>query len=132
MMKRNKGQSAIEFLIIVGVASFMFLIFLIAIQNNISDETDKNRNFILKEIALTVQHEIKLAYSSVDGYRREFELPLKITNLDYEIDFIHDFVYVRTTDLKYALSLPVEDVGGDIYKGENVITRNDGFVYLNQ
>lgn len=126
-----KGQSAIELLIIVGAAVFIFLIFMIAVQVNISDETDRNRNFIAREIALTVQHEIKLAHESIDGYRREFEIPLKITNLDYDIDIADGLVFVRTTNGKYALSLPVDDVTGDAVKGENVIRKENGVVYLN-
>jgi len=64
----KKAQSAIEFVILVGVVVFFFLTFLFVIEGNIIDQVKDNKNLVTKEIALTVQNEINLASESSDGY----------------------------------------------------------------
>jgi len=127
----NKAQSAIEFIILVGAVFFFFIAFLFAIQLNIVDKTRENKNLITQELALTVQDEINLAVESSDGYYREFTIPEKLVNLDYEINITAGTVYVRTVNGEYALALPVANVTGDVQKGTNVIRRENGVVYLN-
>ena len=128
----KKAQSAIEFIILVGAVFFFFIIFVLALQYNISDRTRENKNLAIREIALAVQDEINLASESTDGYLREFRIPEKVINLDYEINVTEGVVYVRTVDGKYAVSYPTPDVFGDVQKGTNTIRKIDGEVYLNQ
>ncbi|MCH7568389.1 MAG: hypothetical protein IIA87_03125 [Nanoarchaeota archaeon] len=128
----RKAQSAIEFVILVGAVFFFFIIFLFAIQSNISDKIRENLNLAVQEIALTVQDEINLASESSDGYYRKFNIPEKVINLDYEINVTEGLVYVRTSNGKYAIVLPVADVSGEIQKGDNVIRKESGAVSLNE
>jgi hypothetical protein len=126
-----KGQSAIELIILIGAAILFFLGFLYAVQLNIGDRTGERRDFLVRETALAVQDEINLAGESLDGYHREFEVPLFILGNDYDIRLIDSFVFVNTTDGKHATSYRVLNVTGDIQKGANSIRKEDGVVYLN-
>ena len=105
--------------------------FLFALQINSAEKTRENKNLAIKEIALTIQNEIDLASKSSDGYHREFSLPRSILGSNYEISVIEGLVYVRTTDGKYAIALPVSVVEGEIQKGNNLIRKIEGVVYLN-
>lgn len=129
-MKKN-GQSAIEFLILIGVVISFFLIFLFAIQGSISSKVIENMDLTLKEIALNVINEVNLASNSVDGYYREFEIPSKILGNEYEINITDGVVFIRTLDNERALSLPAVSVVGDVYIGKNIIRKEEGVVYLN-
>lgn len=129
-MEKN-GQSAIEFLILIGVVISFFLIFLFAIQGSISSKVIENTDLTLKEIALNVINEVNLASNSVDGYYREFEIPSKILGNEYEINITDGIVYIRTLDNERALSLPAVSVVGDVYIGKNIIRKEEGVVYLN-
>jgi hypothetical protein len=131
MRTNKKAQSAIEFVVLVGAVLFFFIAFLFSVQFNISDRTKENLNLAIQEIALSVQDEINLAVESSDGYFREFEIPEKAINLDYEVNIIENVVYVRTNDGKYAISFPVSNVSGDVQKGTNSIRRENGIIYLN-
>ena len=128
----KKAQSAIEFMILVGAVILFFISFLFVIQGNISGKVVENRNLVVKEIAFTVVDELNLAMNSVDGYSRKFTLPEKIINEDYIISIEDGFVYVRTLDEAYTISLPVGgNVIGQPVLGENVISRQGGLIYLN-
>lgn len=129
MMK--KAQSAVEFIILMGVVSMMFVIFVSIIQGNISDEVKDNRDTVLKEVALTVQNEISLAINAPDGYLREFTLPPNILGLDYEINLTGTSVFIRTLDSKHAIALPAQNVTDAVNPGVNIIRKINGTVSIN-
>ena len=94
-MKRG-AQSAIEFIILIGVFLFIFLIFLFVVQGNISGRVIENKNLAFQELALTVQDEINLAIESSEGYYREFEIPENMANTDYNISVVNGFIYLMS------------------------------------
>lgn len=131
MKNSVKGQSAVEFIILVSAVLFFFIAFAFAIQANIASKTNEKKDVVAKDTALTLQAEIDLAHQSTDGYYRKFRLPGMILDSDYEISIVEGLVYVRTLDGKHATAYPVADVFGDPLKGENYIRRDSGQVYLN-
>ena len=128
---KKKGQSAIEFVILIGFVLLFFSIFFLATQENMSDKIREKQNIAIKEVALTVQDEINLAFKSSDGYSRKFKLPEKIGNQDYDINIIEDMVYIKTENNKYAMALPIPKITGNIVKGDNEIKKNGEEVKLN-
>ncbi len=127
----KRGQSSIEFLILVGAVLFIFIIFLGLFQQNIGQKTIEKRNHEVTELALTVQNEINLASEASNGYRRQFTIPQKILGSDYDINITSGSVYVRTRDGKHALAIPVQNVTGDMNKTINNIRKVNGTIYLN-
>ena len=131
-MTIKKGQSAIEFFILIGVVLFFFVVFLFAIESHGADKARERLNLAGRDIALSVQDEIIFASESSDGYMREFDVPDKMDGgVGYDINLIDGYVYLKSTDEKYALALPVLNVTGNINKGKNTIRKLNGIVYLN-
>lgn len=131
-MKSKKAQVGIEFIIIIGALLFFISLFLLVIQENMKDKIYQRENTIVKEIALTVQNEINLALQSGDGYFREFTLPQKAGNLDYEINIDSGIVYIKTTNNRHALTIPIANVIGNINVTNNIIEKINGIIYLNK
>ena len=130
-MEYKRAQVSIEFIMIIGALLFFASIFILAIQENMGDRTYQRENILVKEIALIVQNEIYLALQSGNGYSREFELPQKAGNLNYEINIDSGIVYIKTTNSRHALTLQVADVVGDINITKNTIEKINGVLYLN-
>lgn len=131
-MKNKIGQSAIEFFILVGVVMFFFVTFLFAIESQGADKAQERINLAGRDIALSVQDEIIFASESSDGYMREFDVPDKMDGgVDYEINLLDGYVYLKSVDGRYALALPVLNVTGNVNKGKNTIKKNNGIVRLN-
>lgn len=126
-----RGQSSIEFVLILGVVLFFFTVILISVQMAIGDKTEERRNEILYDSVRGLQQEVTFAEETGDGYERVFLLPQKILNVDYEISINDGFAYGSTIDGLHALSLPVGNVSGQPNKGLNTIRKRDGLVYLN-
>jgi len=130
-MEYKKAQVSVEFIIILGTVFFFASIFLLVIQENTNDKTYQREDILVKEIALIVQNEINLALQSGNGYLRVFKLPQKAGNMDYEIAIESGVVYIKTTNNRHALTLPVAEVVGEINITTNTIGKRNGVIYLN-
>ena len=128
---KKRAQTAVEFLILVGVILFFFTAFFVAVQGNMSDRIKERKNILVREVALTIQDEIKFASESSEGYYREFTLPSNIGGSSYEALIIENVIYIRTLDNKHAIALPIQNVTGPINLGDNFIKKEGGVVKLN-
>ena len=133
-MKFNskKAQIGIEFVAVLGSIMTFMTIFFIIVNGNTEEKLYKRELILVKEIALTVQNEVNLATNSINGYSREFEIPSRAGNLDYEINASNGAVYIRTINGKHALSLPVPPIVGEVNITQNKIEKINGTVYLNR
>jgi len=131
LRSRKKAQGSVEFIILIGFILFFFIAFLVIIQENIGDKTKERQNVLLGEVVKIVQDEINLAYESSEGYSRDFEIPDKINNQDYEINITAGDVYAVISGGKNAIALPVAEVNGEISKGLNHIKKEAGEIKLN-
>ncbi len=126
---RIKGQSGIEFLVTMGIALLFFTLFFLAITYDTQDKRIEKEGKIINNLALSIKEEINLASSSGEGYIREFNVPGKILGKNYEISIVDNHIYIRSENK--AMSLKVGIVDGEIQKGENIIMKRKGEVYLN-
>jgi len=128
---KKEAQSSIEFVIIVAFILFFFSAFFLIINENIADKLKEKQNLEVKNTALVIQDEINMATKSSEGYTREFKIPEKIRDKDYEVSITEEMVYARTWDNKSAIALPVLNITGDVVKGINRIRKINGMIYLN-
>ncbi len=127
----SKSQSAIEFVILTGVVIFFLILFLIGINESMSEKTRQERMNQVKEIAITIQNEINLASQSTNGYQRTFTIPQNIDGQNYQATITEGMIYIKTNNEKYATALPVQNTTGQPLIGENTIQKKQGTVYLN-
>jgi hypothetical protein len=128
----EKSQSSIEFMILVGAVLFIFITISLALQTTTVSKSKEKRALEVQNLALIVRNEIDLAFSSLDGYERTFNIPQKIINLDYTIILDNGVVYIITEDSSVALSLSTKPVTGQLQKGDNLIRKMGGELFLNQ
>ena len=131
-MKSKKAQAGVEFILILGALLFFVTLFFLAVQENMQDKIYRRENLKVKEIAITIQNEIDLALQSMDGYTRDFQIPEKAGNLNYEISITSGVVYIDAGEGKHAMALPIGEVTGDVNIPTNTIKKINGVVLLNQ
>jgi hypothetical protein len=122
----RKAQSSIEFTLMVGVAMLFFILILIAVGDIAQGQSSKNDDLAIKSIAVSVVNEISLAYSSADGYERNFLLP---SDSDFQVSLIDDFVQVKKGSKSTAY--PAAHVTGNLQKGSNNIRKINNSVFIN-
>jgi len=130
-MYTKKSQTSIEFLVLIGTVMLFFVLFFVAIHNNMSTKIRERQNIMFKEVVLSVQDEINLALKSSEGYERSFKIPQDIAGKDYEINLIEETVYIQSDDDKISMAVPIPSVNGDVVKGDNIIRKQGGVIYLN-
>lgn len=128
----RKSQSALEFVILIGVMLFLFTSLTLTFNRNLSQKTQEQRSLEIQNLASSIQNEIDLAASSSTGYQRTFKVPDKILNIEYNISIISNFLYLRTSDNKHAISLPIQNLSGQLQFGDNTLKKNVTGVFLNK
>jgi hypothetical protein len=131
LLKNKKAQTAIEFVVLIGGLMLFLSVFILMIQEGISDKLTEKQNLLLKDTAFTIQEEINLASSATDGYTREFIVPEKIGERDYNLTIVENSIYLKTIDNKNSLALPIPPITGNIIKGSNMIKKVNGSLIIN-
>jgi len=124
-----KGQSAMEFLVLISILIIVFIAFYAIVFQRIQDTNNKKDVLLGEDMASKVQREILLAAKVSDGYSREFTLPDTIEGMDYNILISGKELTVKTPNTEIVKPIPV--VIGNIAKGLNIINKTDGIIYLN-
>lgn len=131
-MRRSKGQSAMELLIIVGGVFLFFMAILGVFYGKIADKNDEKRQFEIQELALELENELNIAAEAADGYSRSFYLPGRLAGLTYSVTLLDGFLYINTTDNRDTLGIQVQNASGQFVLGaDNRITKIDGIIYVN-
>ncbi|MEK6945514.1 MAG: hypothetical protein AABW63_01850 [Nanoarchaeota archaeon] len=125
----KKAQGVIEFIVLFGAALLFFVVIIATIQESQSQKNKEKERLIAQNVALDIQDEINLAAESSDGYERNFTTPDNIIGLDYTINVSQGYVFLTMGD--YVVDYNVVQVVGQIQKGNNLIKKENGTVYLN-
>lgn len=124
-----KSQSGIEFLIITAAVFFFFILILVSIQGEIKDKNIDKERIYLREIGIDIKEEIDIASSTSDGYSRKFSVPLSVIGVDYSFNITGNFIYLMTD--KNKLAIRIINFSGFIQKGDNVIRKQNGSIFIN-
>ncbi len=131
-MKTKKAQSSIELVILTAFLLFAFLAFFFILEQKSSDREYEKKNVLVNNVIYNVEEEINLAISSDEGYYREFIVPEKIGDSEYNISIIDDLLYIKTLDQRFSSALKIPKVSGQIVRGKNIISKKEGEIYLNE
>jgi hypothetical protein len=101
------------------------------IYGTVADRNKASLDALVVDLASAVRNELTLASTAGDGYSRTFSVPDVLISQPYTISFNASTVYVRTTDGKHAVALPIVNVTGQVKKGANTIRNVNGTIILN-
>lgn len=128
---RLKSQSSMEFIVL---ATFMLLVivgfFGVTSSRVLEAREDVNRR-IAEDIADFAYREIEIAASVNNGYKKSFSMPQNVNGVNYSIRIADNIeLTVHYLDYEHVRFLP-SNVTGNITKGANTISRNNGVIYIN-
>jgi hypothetical protein len=126
----KRGQSAVEFMAVLGILVFFFTLFFATIQSHKGFEIEKKERVAINNVALSIKDEIVLAKGSVSGYYREFKTPENIFGEEYNLNITSGFIYISTED--NGVAYKTIDVTGNLVKGVNYIRNENGTIFINQ
>lgn len=127
---QKKSQAPIEFIILVGI--LFFLLFLLGL-NQLADAKraySEKETELVYDLALKLQEEIRAASLVEEGYSRNFSIPSKLENFDYEILVDNEFLTIKSNTALYTVRIP--NMTGSINKGSNSLKKEGGVLHLNK
>lgn len=129
LIANKRAQVAIEFVILVSIAFFIFILFVSVTRNKAIELFEEKKYEELKEVGNMIKDELIIASQVNDGYYREIEVPYNIQgSYDYEIERIGNSIYLYLDENQYYVRIP--SFLGNISKGKNLITKEGGDIYV--
>lgn len=127
----KKSQFSIEFAVLIAFMFLAFVAFIGVITSKVVESKENERLKIAEDIATLAKNEIDLAGVTLDGYARNFELPVRVRGNSYTVQIIDNReLVVRYLD-KEHVSFLQESICGDIYIPNNEIDKKNGVVCAN-
>lgn len=124
--KMKKSQSAMEFMIFMGLA-ILILMSYFAISHFYLDLIFKQKDVISgQDLTKQLKNEINLASRIEDNYHREFQLPNKIGDKDYTITLAGREIIVTVDGIDYVELLSVHITE----QGQDPIEYNPGEIFI--
>ena len=138
-----KAQSAVESALIISFMLMVFVSFLLAVSNRYVDVQEQKDRQLIRDVGAVIQNEVDLALIAENGYFRSFNLPTDLRDKEYAIILLTasdlgtnfselSIKYVnRPKEFEHVLTLP-KNLGGNINKGKNNISKQQGIICLNK
>ena len=123
--KSRKGQSALEFVILIGFALLMISVLLVVFQNNLVRVQSVREEVIVDQMFNLILSEIEFAELSKPVYNRTFYLPNDIGGYSYDL-FVRDGVEIvlEYMGVRHVRFLTTTKVEGDFsVPGRNYISK---------
>src|SRR3989338_6895959 len=123
-----KSQAAVQFMILVGVLLFVFVIFLGVVADRVAFTNKEKVGLRAQDVVTMLQKEIILASQMLDGYERTITLPDKIESKEYVIGIVQQNIVLTVEGADYTAKIPV--VNGTFTIGQTTIRKQQGGIYL--
>ncbi len=108
VLRSVRGQVMMEFVLVLGIAVVICMVYLIAAENLLKDTSEEQRVMEIDSIGYGIQDEIILATSVSDGYIRTISIPKSAGRFEYSISVENDTpisaVGIRLASGKYVQS----------------------------
>jgi hypothetical protein len=129
-MDKRVAQASTEVLILMGFLFFVFIAFLVFVNERMASDNSGRESAVLKDTAEQIQNEIRLAYSAKEGYSRNFTVPDKIdSKTEYSISVINNSLILNTSEYQHVAAIP--SITGAVAKGNNQIRKANDSIIVN-
>jgi hypothetical protein len=125
----RKSQATFEFLSIIVFLTMITAVFSVVARDRLSEAKDEKNYQRMEDLVSYVQNEISIAQSSATGYERTFAVPEYLGNENYSIQLEYGYVTVEIAERSSIRA--VQNVSGNLRKGQNIISNKHGSVNIN-
>ena len=131
-MKHN-GQIAIEFMLMIGMAFAVVIIFLASVLSVSKFNTETRTYEDIDDLGKALQQEFLLATQMEDGYTRVINLPITLNGLAYNVSTgrtgqeYYILLKYKETEIYYAIPPTI----GNFTMGNNLLVKQNSTLRLN-
>jgi len=120
----KKGQTSVEFVILMTFMIFVFTATFVVIQQKSNDVNENMSVRQTSELLNVIKNEVDMASASIDGYSKEFLIPDYINGEEFILELIDDELIIHYKDQTQIAFLNANITGNfSQYKGYHVISK---------
>lgn len=123
----KKAQVGIEFIILIGILTFISMMVIGAIMFYLKDLRSDEIYYDLKGVGSMIRNEVYMAASVEDGYSRSFFLR---DDINYSITELNKSILISAGNNSHVSFVEV-DWTGNFQRGWNNISKQEGVIYVN-
>ncbi|MBI2550209.1 hypothetical protein HYV83_03440 [Candidatus Woesearchaeota archaeon] len=137
----KRGQSANEAAMLLVILSFLLIVSLAAVSDDLIRTSDNNYKALLQDVADVIESEASIAFASENGYFRSFTLPPTLNGQPYAVSIMNSTQVgdqANMTILSVASTRPnvhlnvtrllPRDVLGNLVRGSNTVRKENSIV----
>ncbi len=125
----QKSQIAIEFIVVIVIVFTITFVFMLSAVDSMQEISLYKEGRAVRDMARSLQEEVVFAATVEDGYFRNFTVPSTLQGIAYNISQSNNSLIVESTKASSIVRIP--PVTGVITKGDNIIRKSGGDIYLN-
>ena len=127
VLKRKKGQSSTEFIIVAGTLFLILIGVFFMVQRQMANAKNQRIYDELEELGDLIRTEIQNARASSGTYTREFFIPETVDGKEYILFNNEREIIIKFIEYEHIIFLE-HNLSGDIQKGANVIHKQGNTV----
>lgn len=136
-MIKKRGQSAVEFSLLISFMFIIFTLFLYYATERMAESKKEADYAALSSIGKAVQAELEVAFTTEPGYHRNFTIPINSNGRGYSIDLLtsitESIIKLKYTEESYTMSFSLPDsIKGTVNPGLNFVLKNETGVFVNE
>jgi len=126
----RKCQVANEFVLLLGVAMLMIMLFLSIVSKDMEFMVTKKEQNVLRDIGFSVQNELFIAANVKDGYTRTFEIPPNYRGVNYNVSVNSGYLILSSDRTNQLAEYALPEFNGTLHLGFNQINKSGGVIYV--
>ena len=119
----KKGQSSIEFMVLLGFAILVVSVILVLINADAERRQRAQNELVVQELFDLIDGEIRLATISMANYSRSFFIPPTLEGREYQVNITDGRDVVILFKEEQYVNFLNQTIAGEIEIGQNTITR---------
>lgn len=122
----HRGQTAIEFLVIVGISIMLLAIYLATVNDLFGSYSQEKAVFAIQRQALELQKEFLTASIVHDGYERTLSIPERAHGFNYTLNYTPGYLTLTFKGATATVAIP--NASGNITKGMRTLRKQNGMI----
>lgn len=131
--KKNKGQIALEFILLVSFGFVSLIIFLVIVNNVLSTKIEEKSTIDIENFGESIRNEFVLASELENGYHRMLNIPYTINGKEFSFEFgksISGVDYFILKTEKTELFYQIPEVKGNLTYGYNTLVKDNNTIVV--
>lgn len=127
---REKGQSAIEFMVYFSILMIILIAVIYSNQSSVIKINENLREDGINGMLEDIGSKFDMAYTGGDGFFVNVTVPEMVSGSEYIINVSNGFIFVNVSGDIFSRKILTDNISGTLHKGKNMLENNNGMIVI--